>query len=142
MYAIRSYYADLAMLAANRDIITPVDDETGTEGQEELWPTFREALLGALAECQQMRQSEGETLQKDLFARLSDFTEKIDVIEQSLPQIIAARKNSLKERLDNLLSGVDIDPVRLAQEVAIRITSYNVCYTKLLRFRTSPAYLL
>ena len=117
---------DLAMLAANRDIITPVDDEAGTERQEELWPTFREALHGALAECQQMRQSEGETLQKDLFARLSDFKEKIDVIEQSLPQIIAARENSLKERLDNLLSGVDIDPLRLAQEVAILVDKTDV----------------
>jgi uncharacterized protein (TIGR00255 family) len=117
---------DLAMLAANRDIITPVDDEAGTERQEELWPTFREALHGALAECQQMRQSEGETLQKDLFVRLSDFKEKIDVIEQSLPQIIAARENSLKERLDNLLSGVDIDPVRLAQEVAILVDKTDV----------------
>lgn len=117
---------DLAMLAANRDIITPLDDEAGAERLEEFWPTFREALHGALVECQQMRQSEGETLQKDLFARLSDFTEKIDVIEQSLPQIIAARKNSLKERLDNLLSGVDIDPVRLAQEVAILVDKTDV----------------
>ena len=117
---------DLAMLASNRDIITPRDDEAGGEQLEELWPTFREALQGALIECQQMRQSEGETLQKDLLARLSSFQQKIDVIEQSLPLIIATRENSLKERLDNLLSGVDIDPVRLAQEVAILVDKTDV----------------
>ena len=36
------------------------------------------------------------------------------------------RENSLKERLDILLSGVDIDPVRLAQEVAILVDKSDV----------------
>ena len=117
---------DLALLASYRDIISPLDDESGGEMLEELWPAFREALVGALNECLKMRQSEGDTLRKDLSARLSSLQQKIDLIEQSLPQIIKMRENSLKERLDILLSGVDIDPLRLAQEVAILVDKTDV----------------
>jgi uncharacterized protein (TIGR00255 family) len=117
---------DLPMLASYRDIITPPDEEIGAELMEELWPTFRKAILAALEECKNMRRNEGEMLQKDLVERLGSFQQKIDGIEQSLPQIIEKRKNSFKERLDILLSGVDIDPVRLAQEVAILVDKSDV----------------
>jgi uncharacterized protein (TIGR00255 family) len=117
---------DLALLASYRDIISPLDDEAGAEMLEELWPAFSEALVGALNECLKMRQSEGDTLREDLSARLSSLKQKIDLIEQSLPQIIKMRENSLKERLDILLSGVDIDPLRLAQEVAILVDKTDV----------------
>jgi uncharacterized protein (TIGR00255 family) len=117
---------DLAMLASYRDIITPVDGDLSGELLEELWAGFNEALQGALQECRQMRQKEGEMLQDDLLARLEMFRQKINTIEQSLPQIIKQRENSLKERLDILLSGVDIDPIRLAQEVAILVDKTDV----------------
>jgi uncharacterized protein (TIGR00255 family) len=117
---------DLTMLAAYRDIITPLDEEAGGELLEELWPTCREAIAAALAECQNMRQNEGETLQNDLLGRLHNFQQKLDGITQSLPQIIAKRESALKERLDNLLSGVDIDPMRIAQEAAILVDKSDV----------------
>jgi uncharacterized protein YicC (UPF0701 family) len=91
---------NLAMLANYRDIIAPLDEEAGGEILEELWPTFKE--------------------------RLNSFQQKIDTIEQALPQIIEKREAALKERLDILLSGVDIDPVRLAQEVAILVDKSDV----------------
>jgi uncharacterized protein (TIGR00255 family) len=117
---------DLTMLASYRDIITPLDEEAGGELLEEFWPPFRVAIDAALAECQKMRQSEGEALQKDLLEMLHSFQQKIDGIEQSLPQIMEKREAGLKERLDNLLSGVDIDPVRIAQEVAILVDKTDV----------------
>jgi len=117
---------DLAMLAAYRDIINPLDEEAGGEILEELWPIFREALAAALEECRKMRQSEGETLQMDLLARLNSFQQKIAAIDQALPQIMEKRETVLKERLDILLSGVDIDPVRFAQEVAILVDKSDV----------------
>jgi uncharacterized protein (TIGR00255 family) len=117
---------NLAMLASYRDIIAPLDEEAGGEILEELWPTFRDALGAALEECQKMRQSEGDALKVDLLERLSSFQQKRDSIEQALPQIIEKREAALKERLDILLSGVDIDQVRLAQEVAILVDKSDV----------------
>jgi uncharacterized protein (TIGR00255 family) len=117
---------DLAMLASYRDIISPLDEEGGAEILEELWPNLKDAIIDALKECLKMRQSEGEILLKDLLEQLSVFQQKIDEIEQSLPLIIEKREKALKERLDNLLSGIDIDPVRLAQEVAILVDKSDV----------------
>ena len=117
---------DLTMLASYRDIIASPDEEAGGEPLEELWPALRAAIGAALAECHQMRQSEGEALQKDLLERLYSFQQKIDEIAQSLPQIMEKRETGLQERLDNLLSGVDIDPVRIAQEVAILVDKTDV----------------
>ena len=117
---------DLTMLAAYRDIISPLDEEGGPEALEEFWPDLKIAISDALNECLKMRQQEGESLQNDLLDRISIFKEKIDAIEESLPLIIENREKALKERLDNLLSGVDIDPVRLAQEVAILVDKSDV----------------
>ena len=117
---------DLTMLASYRDIITPLDEESGAEKLEEFWSGLQEAITDALQECLKMRRSEGETLQTDLLERLTVFQQKIDEIENSLPMIIEKRGKALQERLDNLLSGIDIDPVRLAQEVAILVDKSDV----------------
>ena len=117
---------DLAMLASYRDVIAPVDEEAGGELLEELWPAFRDAIGAGLEECQKMRQSEGKALIIDLLERLNSFQQKTDGIEQSLPGIMEKREAALKERLDILLAGMDIDPVRLAQEVAILVDKSDV----------------
>ena len=117
---------DLALLASYRDIITQTDEEAGGGIMEELWPVLQEATVAALEECKKMRESEGEILWKDLLYRLDTFALKIKNIEQSLPQIMEKRESLLKERLDILLSGIDIDPVRLAQEVAILVDKSDV----------------
>ena len=117
---------DLNMIASFREIVTPIDEEDNTEMLDEYWPDLEEAIVDALQECQQMRRSEGEILQDDLLKRLAIFQQKVSEIEQSLPQIIAKREKALQERLDNLLSGIDIDPMRLAQEVAILVDKSDV----------------
>jgi uncharacterized protein (TIGR00255 family) len=117
---------DLTLLASYRDIISPLEEEGGAEILEKLWPDLKAAIIDALKECQKMRQNEGGILQKDLLERLATFQQKVDEIEQSLPVIIEKRGKALQERLDNLLSGIDIDPVRLAQEVAILVDKSDV----------------
>ena len=117
---------DLPMLASFRDIIAPLDEASAAETLEDYWPPFSEALEAALEECRKMRQNEGEALQKDILTRLDIFHKKVDVIEESLPGIMQKREKNLKERLDILLAGVDIDPVRLAQEAAVLVDKSDV----------------
>jgi uncharacterized protein (TIGR00255 family) len=126
---------DLAMLASYRDIISPIEDEVDAESLKEIWPSLQEAIGDSLKECLKMRQSEGETLKIDLLERLSAFQAKVDTIEQSLPLIIEKKEKTLKERLDNLLNGIDIDPMRLAQEVAILVDKSDVT-EELVRLRS------
>lgn len=117
---------DLAMLATFRDIIIPVDDESGSEIVEQIWPDVKRAVTQALDNCLAMRQSEGEALEKDLKLRMAVFEKTVGDIENSIPDILEKRQQALKERLDNLLSGVDIDPMRLAQEVAVMADKSDV----------------
>ena len=117
---------DLAMLATFRDIITPMDDESGAEIVEQLWPDVKRAVTLALDTCLVMRQSEGEALENDLKSRMAVFEKTVGDIENSIPVILEKRQQALKERLDNLLSGVDIDPMRLAQEVAVMADKSDV----------------
>ena len=117
---------DLAMLATFRDIITPVDDESGSEIVEQIWPDVKRAVTLALDNCLAMRQSEGEALENDLKSRMAVFEKTVGDIENSIPVILEKRQQALKERLDNLLSGVDIDPMRLAQEVAVMADKSDV----------------
>ena len=63
-----------------------------------------------------MRQKEGEALLKDLQSHMEVFQLTVNDIENSIPEILEKRQEALKERLDNLLSGVDID---------IRFISHN-----------------
>jgi uncharacterized protein (TIGR00255 family) len=117
---------DLSMLATFRDIIVPVDDEVGSELVDQVWPYVLEAVSAALNDCLAMRQNEGEALLQDLLSRMEVFEQTVSEIEKSIPGILEKRQQALKERLDNLLSGVDIDPVRLAQEAAIMADKSDV----------------
>ena len=80
---------------------------------------MEEALLEALGTCDQMRSEEGDAMSVDLQERLSLFAEVITKIEGRIPELLQEREAKLKERLEKLLGNVQLDPQRLAQEVAI-----------------------
>jgi uncharacterized protein (TIGR00255 family) len=76
-------------------------------------------LTEALQGCDRMRLEEGGNLKEDLHARLQQFVQTVDTIEQSIPGLLQQRQRNLEERLEKLLGQVQLDPVRLAQEVSI-----------------------
>lgn len=114
---------DLSMLVSLPDVLTR---EQQQEDVESVWPQLEKSIEAALEQCLDMRMREGEALRADLSQRLELFTATLDSIEQSIPMIIADREKALKERLDKLLDTIDIDPARLAQEVAILVDKSDV----------------
>ena len=108
--------ADLPLLIGLPDVLTR---EQRSEDLEAIWPLLSTTIEAALEQCREMRVREGEALTAELSERLELFTGVLDDIEQRLPTIVAEREQALKERLDKLLAAVDLDPIRLAQEVAI-----------------------
>lgn len=108
--------ADLPLLIGLPDVLTR---EQRSEDLEAIWPLLSTTIEAALEQCRAMRVREGEALTAELSERLELFTGVLDDIEQRLPAIVAEREQALKERLDKLLAAVDLDPIRLAQEVAI-----------------------
>ncbi len=89
------------------------------EDLAEVWPPMELALQEALTTCDRMRSEEGDAMAVDLQERLSQFAGVVAKIEARIPELLLEREAKLKERLEKLLGNVQLDPQRLAQEVAI-----------------------
>ncbi|MFA6498715.1 MAG: YicC/YloC family endoribonuclease, partial [Desulfurivibrionaceae bacterium] len=113
----------LAMLQNYKEIIVAHEEE---EDLEAVWPQISEALNQALIMAQSMRAQEGEALKNELDQRLQEFAKTVETIAQDVPTIVQRRTEKLKERLAVLLQGVDLDPLRLAQEVAMMADKADV----------------
>lgn len=114
---------DLNMLFGYKDIISPRDVE---ENLDEVWQNISKALTDALNEGMKMRQAEGKSLKAELLGLLGSISETVEEINLSVPALIEKKGILFKERLDNLLNGINIDPARLAQEIAILIDKTDV----------------
>ena len=117
---------DLSIFSTLRDIIVPAQEDDLAAKSEILWPGLEKALHAALNSASEMRSQEGNTLKEDLQARLARFGEVIDQLSANVPDIVKKREDTLQERLGILLAGVDMDPIRLAQEVAIIVDKSDI----------------
>jgi uncharacterized protein (TIGR00255 family) len=114
----------LAMMIQNyKEIIVAHEEE---EDLDAVWPQVFEALGQALTRARSMREQEGEALKNELSQRLQEFAKTVETIARDVPAIVQRRTEKLKERVAVLLQGVDLDPLRLAQEVALMADKADV----------------
>jgi len=78
-----------------------------------------EAVREALESVLRMRKSEGEAQRLDMLRHLDSIRESAEHIRKLAPQTARESQQRLQSRLAQLLSNVEIDPQRLAQEVAL-----------------------
>lgn len=90
-----------------------------SEDLDAVWPIMKQALGAAVSTCDTMRSQEGDAMAEDLHGRLSSFAELVQRIGDSIPELLERREETLHERLQKLLDNIQLDPGRLAQEVAI-----------------------
>ncbi len=80
------------------------------------------ALAAALDELEQMRATEGEALRQEMSERIDRIHTLVPTIEDAAAGLVDAYRARLQKRIGELLSRngqlVEIDPARLAQEVA------------------------
>lgn len=86
--------------------------------KERLTPALDDALSIALTMLQEMRTAEGRQLAVDLQGRTLVIAEHVDAIESAMQSISQAYYDKLKEEVTRLTSSTNLDPARLAQEVA------------------------
>ena len=106
----------IQLVATYPQVITTEKQEQDTL---EIWESLHPAIAAALAESTSMREDEGTHLKNDLNERLHDFAGVIDEIEKVLPELLELRKKNLQSKIEKLLNGIDLDPMRLAQEIVI-----------------------
>jgi uncharacterized protein (TIGR00255 family) len=93
---------------------------------ERLTQTLLAALAGALTEMIEMRDREGRALDAELRARLSTVVKLVEQIRAEVPRANADKKTRLELRLTELVADRNLEPARLAQEVAILIDRADV----------------
>ena len=108
--------ADLMFLASLPDVLAR---EQKNEDLESVWMLLSRSVEEAIVHCETMRRQEGSTLLVDLEGRLDIFSKVLEQVADAVPELLAQRKSLLQERLEKLLGNVQIDPMRLAQEVVI-----------------------
>ncbi len=106
----------LELLAGAKDLIS-AKEEVGDI--EPYWLEIVPILKRALQEMDEMKCSEGSALAKDIQNRLERITQQLKEIKAQLPSYVEAYQNRLRERLQSLLGGIEVDPGRLQQEIAL-----------------------
>ena len=73
----------------------------------------------ALGSLNQMRREEGKNLQDDILGRLESVAQQTRSLQERQPVVIQEHQNRLLEKVKTLSNGIELDPARLAQEVAL-----------------------
>jgi len=107
----------LEQLLAGKQMIKP---EERVHDEKILFKGLSDIVNQALDSLDQMRIKEGENLAKDLETRFSYMEDNLALIATKAKELPLIYKKNLEERISVLISEKDIlDPVRIAQEVAI-----------------------
>jgi uncharacterized protein (TIGR00255 family) len=109
---------DLNVVARLAGVMQPVREDKN----EELLEVVGRALDAALDGLEEMRSNEGAQLAAEMNLRLMDIERHIPIIEDSAADVLEIYRARLNKRIGELVAkdaqGVELDPARLAQEVA------------------------
>ena len=107
---------DVKTLAALPDVFTW---EHTALSDEQTWALLQELVTKACDSMNAMKDREGEALAKDLVMRIEIIRRHLEVIAARAPQRPLEAREKLLARLKPLMADLEMDPVRIAQEVAL-----------------------
>jgi uncharacterized protein (TIGR00255 family) len=107
---------DVRTLATLPDVFTW---EHTALSDDETWALLQSVIGQACENMNAMKAREGDALARDLVHRLSLIRAQLDLVAERAPNRPVEAKERLETRLKALLNGLDMDPVRIAQEVAL-----------------------
>lgn len=107
----------LQMILAQKGVLK--ESVSAELDEHEYLPQLLSAVQEAVSAIDAMRLREGEALLLDLAARRRQVAEWTEQIASRSPLVAGEYRQKLQARLDQLLDGAEMDPVRLAQEVAL-----------------------
>lgn len=93
--------------------------EENEENEQLLWQFIEKAVRKAAEQFTQSRVREGESLMKDMLAKLDDMSVMVSFIEKKSPQIIEEYKQRLTEKVQSFLKDSSIEESRILAEVTV-----------------------
>jgi uncharacterized protein (TIGR00255 family) len=109
---------DLRTLASLPDVFTW---EHSAMSDEETWTMLKDIVARACDNMTTMKAREGQALAADLLKRLDMVREQLDYVVERAPLRPQEAKEKLQSRIRSLLGDVEVDPVRIAQEVTFMV---------------------
>ena len=112
-----------------------IEEYKSGEPPEKCEKVILECLSRSLEELQEMKEREGQAMQSDIQHRLSscgNIVNSIEKLSQAEPERFRDR---LQERFSQLTEGIEINPERLEQEIALLADRLDIS-EEVVRFRT------
>jgi uncharacterized protein (TIGR00255 family) len=106
----------LKTLACFRDIFSPAAE---TQLEADFLSQIEKVFHDSLEMLGRMRQEEGTALFQDMQMRLKVISDILESIASHAPQVVLDYRKRLSERVKELTDGIELDSIRLAQEVAV-----------------------
>jgi uncharacterized protein (TIGR00255 family) len=114
---------DLALVGRLEGVFVEESEERASEIDPDRLRTAAEA---AVREIVEMRRREGQRLASELRERLAAIEERLVEVESLAPRRLDAERERLRRSVEELAAGVDVDPDRLASEIAILADRWDV----------------
>jgi uncharacterized protein (TIGR00255 family) len=131
-YALRGDL-DVQLIAQMPDVLKQISD---VEDEDEMLCCILGAVEKAAEALDQMRQTEGEKLARDLIMRGGLISELVDHIEEKAAEVPSLYAQKLRERIAELLEGsVEIPEEKIAVEAAFFADKANIT-EELIRLRS------
>jgi len=105
----------LDFLAGAKDLITAKEE---VDDVEPYWQEIAPIVRQSLKSMDGMKRSEGGVLAKDIQSRLEHIRRELGAIKERFPASLEAYRGRLHDKLQSLLGGLEVDPVRFQQEIA------------------------
>jgi uncharacterized protein (TIGR00255 family) len=122
----------LTMMAGFRDLFVPAES---LQDPVLLWEELAKVLDEASRMLTEMRAREGESLERDLTARLMLVAGFLEEISGGAPQVVLDYQKRLGDRIRELTGSMAIEDARLLQEVAIMAERSDIT-EEIVRFRS------
>jgi uncharacterized protein (TIGR00255 family) len=122
----------LAMMTGLRDLFVSTES---VQNPAALWEVLSKTLDEATGTLMEMREKEGESLKRDLTARLALIDGILGAIAGRVPLVVCEYQKRLGDRIRELTGGITLDESRLLQEVAIMAEKSDIT-EEIVRFRS------
>jgi uncharacterized protein (TIGR00255 family) len=109
---------DIKTLATLPDVF---EWEHSALSDEQTWALVKALVLSACDNMNAMKAREGQALATDLTQRLTLIRTQLDIVVERAPLRPTEAKDRLTTRIKALLGDVEMDPIRIAQEVAMMV---------------------
>ena len=106
---------DINTILTLRDIVKPELKEVDDSSEPTVFATVEKALTDLIA----MREEEGINLEKDIINQVNGIKKLGETITSRQSITVQEFQSKLKEKIEALTAGIELDPARIAQETAL-----------------------